>query len=209
MYFCFCNRNIEMAEATKAEKTKQWIIEQTAPILNRKGVAGTAMSDIMEATKLSKGSLYVHFEDKENLSYSAVDYIFEKFLNKAKAAVSKEENAKAKLHSLVDGLSDPLSPAVAGGCPILNFGTEADDTNPIILTKVHKIIKSIQQLIAGIVEQGIRSGEFNKTWNAKEFAIKTFALLEGGVLISRVSGRNDQMKVIIGIIKKEIDSNTL
>ena len=32
------------------------------------------MSDVVEATKLAKGSLYVHFENKEELSYAAVDY---------------------------------------------------------------------------------------------------------------------------------------
>jgi TetR/AcrR family transcriptional repressor of nem operon len=197
-----------MAEKTKAEKTKQWIIEQAAPILNKKGVAGTAMSDIMDATKLSKGSLYVHFEDKEDLSYCAVDYIFQAFEKKIRAACNRQETGKTKLYSLIESLTDPLSPAVPGGCPILNFGTEADDTNPVILDKVYKAIKGVQQTLAAIVEQGIRSGEFKKDWNAKEFAIKTFALIEGGVLISRVSGRRDQMKIIIGIIKNEIDSNT-
>ncbi|HTE27354.1 TetR/AcrR family transcriptional regulator [Flavitalea sp.] len=194
---------------TKAEKTKQWIIEQAAPIFNKKGVAGTAMSDIMEATKLSKGSLYVHFEDKEALSYCAVDYTLDTFIKKAKAAFSHQKTGKAKLYSLIEFLSDPLSPPVIGGCPILNFGTEADDTNPVILDKVYKVIKGIQQTVAGIVEQGIKAGEFDKKWNSKEFAIKSFALIEGGVLISRVSGKSDQMKIIVKMIKNEIDSNTI
>ena len=65
---------------TKAEKTRQFIIEQTAPIFNTKGVAATSINDIMEATKLAKGSLYVHFENKEELSYYAVDYNLKDFI---------------------------------------------------------------------------------------------------------------------------------
>ncbi|RTZ46274.1 TetR/AcrR family transcriptional regulator [Chryseobacterium arthrosphaerae] len=34
---------------------------------NTKGIAATAMSDIMDVTKLSKGSLYVHFDNKDVL----------------------------------------------------------------------------------------------------------------------------------------------
>ncbi|MFA6249149.1 MAG: TetR/AcrR family transcriptional regulator, partial [Mucilaginibacter sp.] len=50
---------------SKGESTKQIIIERATPIFNKKGIFGTSMSDIMEAAKLSKGSLYVHFEDKD------------------------------------------------------------------------------------------------------------------------------------------------
>jgi len=37
----------------KGEQTRQMIIEQSAPIFNKKGIAATAMSDIMDATDLS------------------------------------------------------------------------------------------------------------------------------------------------------------
>ncbi|WP_290795028.1 hypothetical protein [Flavihumibacter sp. UBA7668] len=42
---------------TKGDKTKQFIIEQSAPIFNTKRIAATSMLDNMEATQLSKGSL--------------------------------------------------------------------------------------------------------------------------------------------------------
>jgi TetR/AcrR family transcriptional repressor of nem operon len=44
------------------------------------------------------------------------------------------------------------------------------------------------QLLAKIIEQGIIDGEFKNSWNSKEFGLKTFAVIEGGILISRVSG---------------------
>lgn len=194
---------------TKAEKTRQWIIEQAAPIFNKKGVAGTAMSDIMEATKLSKGSLYVHFEDKDELSLCVVDHTLGTLFAKAAAAVGKHSSAKGKVMAFIDFLSDPLHPPVTGGCPMQNFGNEADDTNPAILKKVESAMKKTQQHIAAIIEQGIRAGEFKKEWNAKEFATKAFALIEGGILISRVSGKSNQMKVIVKMIKTEIEENSI
>jgi len=42
----------------KAEKTRSYIIEKTAPILTLKVTAGTSMNDITEATGLTKGSIY-------------------------------------------------------------------------------------------------------------------------------------------------------
>lgn len=194
---------------TKAEKTKQFIIEKAAPIFMTKGVAGTAMSDIMEATKLAKGSLYVHFENKEELSYSVVDYNLNAFVDRTLAAVSNLKTAKLKLFGMLDFLSDPLNPPVAGGCPMMNFGMEADDTSPVIRDKVCKIIVDVQKFIRETVESGIVSGEFQKDWDARTFATKTYAMIEGGILISRVSGNNDQMNVLVGLMKAEIDANSL
>ena len=191
---------------TKAEKTRQFIIEQSAPIFNTKGVAGTAMSDIMEATKLAKGSLYVHFESKEDLAYCAVDYNLKSLTDKMLGAAGNLKTAKAKLLSMMDFLGNPLNPPIVGGCPMLNFGMEADDTNPIILQKVNKVMDAIQQTTMDLIEEGIQKGEFNNAWNASEFAIKSFAMIEGGILISRISGKRERMKVIINMLKNEIEA---
>jgi len=192
-------------DMTKAQKTKQLIIEKSAPIFNTKGIAATAMSDIMEATKLSKGSLYVHFEDKEALSHAVVDYALQKLVGKISAEINKHTTAKEKLIASVEFLNNPLNPPLPGGCPMLNFGMEADDTNPAVLFKIGKVVKTLQHVTASIIEQGIAAGEFKKNWDAKTFSIKVFALVEGGIMISRVTGKRDQMKIILNIIKDEIE----
>ena len=194
---------------TKAERTKQLIIEKSAPIFNIKGVAGTAMSDIMEATKLAKGSLYVHFENKDELSYAAVDYNLDKLTEKTLATMSKHKTAKGKLFAFTDLYSDPFNPPLVGGCPMLNFGMEADDTNPVIKQKVNKRLQASPKMLTRIIEQGITDGEFKKSWNAIEFGIKMFAMIEGGVLFSRVSGNKEHMNVLINVIKKEIEESSI
>jgi AcrR family transcriptional regulator len=194
---------------TKSERTRQFIIEKSAPIFNRKGIAGTAMSDILDATQLAKGSLYVHFENKEELSYAAVDYNLASLVNKVMAAVDKQKTAKAKLFAYLDVFADPLNPPVTGGCPMLNFGMEADDNDPVVRTKVNAVIEGAQQSIVALVKMGIASGEFRKSWEAREFATKMFALIEGGVMMCRIAKNTKSMRVIIRGLKKEIEEQTL
>jgi len=194
---------------TKAEKTRQFIIEKSAPIFNTKGIAATAMSDIMEATKLAKGSLYVHFENKEELSYAVVDYNLDSLTQKMSEAINRQETYKDKLTAYFDFLSDPLRPPLVGGCPMLNFGMEADDTNPIIRSKVNGLVQLSIKRVTSIIEEGIAKGEFKSDWHAIEFATKGFAMIEGGTLISRVSGSNEQMNIILKAIKKEIEENCI
>lgn len=194
---------------TKGEETRQFIIEKAAPIFNTKGIAATAMSDIMEATKLSKGSMYVHFENKDVLACAAVDHNMKVLGDKLILEVSKSKTAKEELFTYIDFFSNAVNPPLAGGCPLLNFGTEADDTNPVVKEKINKGCNANQQLLASSVTKGIANGEFKPDWNAEDFATIMFAMMEGGHLMSRVSGNNDKMKVITKTLKKMIEENTL
>jgi len=193
----------------KGEATRQFIIEKAAPIFNTKGIAATAMSDIMEATKLSKGSMYVHFENKEVLACAAVDHNMKVLGDKLQLALNKSKTAKEELFTYIDFFSNAVNPPLTGGCPLLNFGTEADDTNPIVKEKINKGIKYNQQILQNSISKGIANGEFKPDWNAEDFAIVIFAMMEGGHLMSRMSGSNDKMKIITKTLKKIIEENTL
>lgn len=194
---------------SKAEKSRQYIIEKTAPLFNTKGVAGTAVSDIMQATQMAKGSLYVHFENKEELTYCAVDWNLQQFIDRVSAETEKFDSPKAKFFGMLDYLGDPLNPPVQGGCPMMNFGMESDDTSPVIRNKVYETICIVQQYMIDILEEGVKTGAFNADWNYKEFAIKAYAMVEGGILVARVSQNITQMQVLINLLKRELTEQTL
>ncbi|WP_347052582.1 TetR/AcrR family transcriptional regulator [Flavobacterium olei] len=189
---------------TKGEETRQFIIEKAAPIFNTKGIAATSMSDIMEATKLSKGSMYVHFENKDVLACAAVDHNMKILNGKLEAEITKAKTAKDQLFAYIDFFSNPINPPVIGGCPLLNFGMEADDTNPVVKEKVNRVIQRGQSLLTSIIEKGISEREFNPNGKAAELATVIFAMLEGGHLMSRMSGNNESMKTIVATLKKMI-----
>ena len=194
---------------TKGEETKQFIIEQAAPIFNTKGIAATAMSDILEATKLSKGSLYVHFDNKDALAASAVDYNMNMLVSNVRDAVNSYTHPKDKLFAYLEVFRNPTEHPVKGGCPIINFGSEADDTNDDIRKKVSGVIEGGETRIATIIEQGIKEGFFNPEWNAREFATFMFSSIEGGIIISRITGDNHKMRIIIRNIKKMIEEQVI
>ncbi len=191
---------------SKGEQTKQMIIERSAPIFNKKGITATAMSDIMGATKLSKGSLYVHFGDKEVLARTVVNYNLELLMKKLMASINRFDHPKDKLFAYIDAYRNPLDPPVAGGCPMLNFGMEADDQNEVVREQVAAMINRSQNLISDIIIEGIKQGIFKADWNYQEFATLMFAMIEGGILISRTTRKYDKMAVIHRNLKKMIEA---
>jgi len=190
---------------SKGEDTRQFIIEKAASLLNQKGIAGTAISDIMEATSLAKGGIYRRFESKEEIACEAFSYLFRRLHDRITTEIRDRSSARDKLYAIFDLYHDHLVLARNGGCPLLNFGTEVDDTDPVIREQVARGIKAIQHCFSQIVSDGIRQEEFNSSVNADAFGVKMFNLLEGSILACRVMNSKQQMKQVTDMLKKEID----
>ena len=190
----------------KAERTKQFIIEQAAPIFNSKGMAGTTIDDILAATKMAKGGIYGNFENKEEISIASVDFIFGKVSAKNYAVISKEKTAVKKLFAFIDLRENPLDPFIEGGCPILNFGVDSDNTNPTVKKKVKAMIDGSMALFIDILKQGIADGELSAQLNPEDYCLKVLVMLEGATLISRVTDSAKPMHTVIKMLKSELNS---
>jgi TetR/AcrR family transcriptional repressor of nem operon len=189
---------------TKSEKTRQFIIEQSAAIINKKGVAGTAISDLMEATKLAKGGIYGNFENKEEICVEVFNYLTSKVSAGLDRAVASKTTSREKLFAILDYYHNELASGENGGCPLLNFGIEADDTNPDLRQRVAKAAKRSQQRFQKLIEEGIERGEFHKKTDAELFATRMFAMIQGAIFTTRVSNSKAFMKTIVDVLKKEI-----
>src|SRR5687768_15268339 len=106
---------------TKAERTRQFIVEKTAPIFNMKGYAGTSLSDLTEATGLTKGSIYGNFANKDEVALAVFDYNLSLLNNGLGTAISGGANAVDKLLNMVNFYRSQFKSSMSrGGCPILN-----------------------------------------------------------------------------------------
>lgn len=168
-------------------------------------MAGTSINDIVEATCLTKGSVYGNFESKDEICLEAFDYLAKRVGADMSQAMSRATTNREKLGALLDYYINNVMAENNYGCPLMNFGIEADDTNPAVKVKVNKAILTTQNLFARIVRAGIETGEFKKTVNADAFAIKAFAMIEGGMWIARLQGSPKQMQVIIDSLRQEIN----
>jgi AcrR family transcriptional regulator len=192
---------------SKAERTKNWIIQQSASLINKKGMAGTSVSDIMEVTKMAKGGIYGNFENKDEICIESFKYLTDCSGRQLDEAVAKGETAKARFYSLLDFYKS--NKIHEGGCPILNFGVEADDTHPQMNEQVKKVIRRAQKRIYDIVSKGVDEGEISPDIHPKNFSIKIFALIEGAILCRKILGNDEQMKIVIASIKSEFESYLL
>ena len=188
----------------KAEKTKRFIIEKSASIINRKGMAGTSLTDIMKATKLAKGGIYGNFENKDEICVESFLYLTKDLANRLDTAVLQGKTAKAKFFNLLEVYKGIKN--LEGGCPILNFGVESDDTHPGMKENVKKAIRSSQKRIFDILSNGIANNEISPAMDAKSCSIKFFAMIEGGILCRNVLDSEEQMRIVLESIRTEFET---
>jgi AcrR family transcriptional regulator len=194
---------------TKAERTKQFILETAAPIFNQKGISGANIDDVLAAAKLTKGCLYGHFENKEDLALQVVDFMLQNNGEKLLQTISKGKTARAKVFAFLDFYKDPLDTHLSGGCPIFNIAVESDDNFPYIKEKVGGIIRQGQELFISTLKQGIADGEFSDQLDPAVYAFKAVAAVEGAVVMCRTMNTAKPMSGLIKSLKAELNSYAL
>lgn len=192
---------------SKAERTKQFIIEKTAPIFNMKGYSGTSMSDITEATGLTKGSIYGNFENKDEVAIAAFKFNVKRLQDTFAKEIEKQKTFKDKLLVYPRLYSDYYDLRVTqGGCPIINTATEADDTHPVLRKKVENTILAWRDKLADLIQQGITAGEFKaQSIDPERTALTMIAIIEGAVMIAKITGKLSNLSDIMLALHKIID----
>jgi TetR/AcrR family transcriptional repressor of nem operon len=195
-----------VTKQSKAERTRQFIIETTAGIFNTKGYAGTSLADLTEATGLTKGSIYGNFENKEEVALAVFDYN----LSRIKQAIQQHmvqatsNSEKLLVYAVVYG-TFIRAPFLPGGCPILNTAIEADDTNNLLKDKAAKAILEWKKSITDVIKAGIKTGEFLETVEPERSALSIIALIEGGIMIARVTNNPTSLDKILKTVELLID----
>ena len=195
---------------SKADKTKQFIIEKTAALFNSKGYTRTSLSDVSEATGLSKGSIYGNFENRDELALAV--YKFNSGLlrkNLSRSFGDEFPNSIDKLHAFVAFYRKNWHFVFAnGGCPIMNAATESDDTFPNLKNQVKLSFEDWMKNISKIISKGQENGEFNQEINPEEFASLFVMIVEGGILLSKTTSDEKHLNLaldrVLSIINKEI-----
>jgi TetR/AcrR family transcriptional repressor of nem operon len=191
---------------TKAERTKQFILETAAPIFNQKGISGANIDDVLDAAKLTKGCLYGHFEGKEDLALQVVDFMLDNNGKKMMLTINKAKTAKTKVFAFLDFYKDPLETHLKGGCPVFNIAVESDDNFPAIKEKIAGVIRHGQEIFVSILNQGITDGEFSDKLDPAIYAFKAVAAVEGAVVMCRSMNTAKPMAGLLRSLKTELES---
>ncbi len=191
---------------SKADKTRQYIIEKTASVFNAKGYSGTSLSDLTTATGLTKGSIYGNFENKDEVALAAFDYNFAEITKYMKERILATENSIDRLLAYPKVYRNFLTIAfLQTGCPILNTSTEADDTHPILRARAADAVLFWKSSLIKQVKRGVERKEIKLEVNADEVAVVIISLIEGAIMQAKVVGRSTELKIAMEFLERYIN----
>ena len=190
----------------KGEETRREIIRRAAPIFNRKGYSGAALSDLMRATGLEKGGIYRHFESKEELAGDAFDYAWKVAIDARFEGTEEIPNTVDRLKQIVRNFRDRRTGLVSGGCPLLNTAFDSDDGNPRLRAKARQALSSLLDRLQSIAEEGLRRGEVRGNVDSAELATLIASTLEGSIMVSRLQKKEGSRDLAVRHLEEYLET---
>jgi TetR/AcrR family transcriptional repressor of nem operon len=191
----------------KAERTRQFIIEKTAPIFNVKGYTGTSLSDMTEATGLTKGSIYGNFADKDEVALACFEHNYKMVSDSIQAEMDRLTSYRDKLLVYPEVYSNVRKFVFQrGGCPILNTTVEADDTHPGLRALAGQALVNWKDRLQQLIEGGKANGEFKPAVDSERMALTIIALLEGMIVVSKATGNSGYGRAVINSLRELINT---
>lgn len=189
------------------EVTKENILKESGVLFNTQGYKATSISNITDATGYTKGAIYRHFSSKESLEIETLQYLSGLMFSKMRQLIKEQQTAGNKLRAILHYFESYVEiPPISGGCPLLNAAIEADDANPLLREEARKILLLLKGSLVHILQRGIDYQQIRPETDKDFFSTLIIATLEGAIMMSKLSGSNEDMKKMIAHLEKQICS---
>ena len=149
-----------MRDAKESEVRRLEIMNAAMQLFMEKGYTNTTTQDIVDKVNISRGLLYYHFKNKEDILYCLVEQYSEKLLKDIyQITFAKDKSAIEKVRGFIDA-------TIISSERISVEGTELQKTvdleeNRYMIDKLsHKLIKKLTIYFEKIIRQGIEEQSF-------------------------------------------------
>ena len=143
----------------KAERPGE-IIDAALELFVAKGFMATRLDEVAKHAGVSKGTLYLYFENKEALFKAVVETLVVPEIERTEQQIQAFDGSASELISqLVKQWWASVGESQLCGLPKLII-SEAGNFPELASFYVEQVIGRIRRVIAGLINRGIESGEF-------------------------------------------------
>lgn len=165
-------------------RTKRKIFEIAMKLFSEKGYDATSIEEITATVGVAKGTLYYHFNSKEEIFNFLVEEGMKLLKNSIEIKTSKSKTTKDKIKAIIliqikgivkyDNMLSIIFSQLYGN----------ESKNKLCQDKVNEYIEVIEK----IINEGVEKGEINKC-NSKLMAYTIFSLTSSIMMYKRQTGK--------------------
>jgi AcrR family transcriptional regulator len=164
-----------------SEERKAQILEAAKETFTERGFHKTRMSDIAEASGLSKGALYWYFESKDAIILNLLEKVFEPELQDLQSLLEDNRSAEERLLIYAERGAEDIIKMLKWMPLVYEFFVLAFRRD-VIKTFISTFYKKNMKLLESLIQSGIDAGEFQGI-DAAEAAIAMGSAIEGTVML--------------------------
>lgn len=195
-------RDVKDPEIRRAE-----IMDASMLLFMEKGYANTTTQDIVDKVNISRGLLYYHFKNKEDILYCLVERYSVKLLRDIHVIVNDDDKtAIEKIRAFIDA-------TIISTDNVSAEGTELQKTvdlkeNRYMLDKLsHKLIEKLTIYFERIINQGISEKVFSVKYPSEtaEFLMTAYVFVSNNIGIK--TSKKEPVKDYLNAFKIMLEQN--
>lgn len=195
-------RDVKDPEIRRAE-----IMDAAMLLFMEKGYANTTTQDIVDKVNISRGLLYYHFKNKEDILYCLVERYSEKLLRDIYVIVNDDDKtAIEKIRAFIDATIISTDNVSAEGTELQK--TVDLEENRYMLDKLsHKLIEKLTIYFERIINQGISEKVFSVKYPSEtaEFLMTAYVFVSNNIGI--ITSKKEPVKDYLNAFKIMLEQN--
>ncbi|WP_246158657.1 TetR/AcrR family transcriptional regulator [Reyranella soli] len=162
------------------------------------GYNGTSLPDLLEATKLSRGSLYAAFGDKHGLFLRALDRYIDDSLTRLDTELDPRKNALAGIRVCLAGYVERASGVGARrGCLVVATAMELAGHDTEVEQRIRRFFKAMETRLTSALTRARAEGELVDGVEPATVARLLVCLVEGMRVVSKTSSDRSASQAVV------------
>lgn len=202
-----------MRDVKEPEIRRTEIMDAAMILFMEKGYTNTTTQDIVDKVNISRGLLYYHFKNKEDILYCLVERYSERLLKDIYSIVYDEDkSAIEKIRSFID-ITIISSQNITAEDTVLQKTVELKENQYMIDKLSHKLVEKLTVYFETIINQGIEEKNFFVKYPAEtaEFLMTAYVFVSNNMSIkySKKEPVNNYLNAFKKMLEQSLNAKSL
>ena len=168
------------------------LLDQAVAVFRRKGLSGTSMLDLAEATGVQRGSLYNAYRNKEQIFLLAFERYAVSFTEAASRALAAPDARQALIAFFDVAIDNIASSGPSMGCLTTKVITEAGAVGERVQRRLRALLEELEAAVRSTLERNGMEGQLTLEPAAAAQVVITFT--RGLAVMERVYRDRGQLR---------------
>jgi AcrR family transcriptional regulator len=182
------------------------VLDAAIRVFSERGYHGTSISDLTEATKLTQGSLYKAFKDKQGIFLAAFDRYRTQRVEKMRQAIGESGSGLQRLRNALRFYVDSAQGAQGRqGCLVVGSMAELSTFDPEVARHIASALERNEAMLADLIRQGQEDGSISIYVDRAAGARMLLCLAQGMRVVGKTGRSRAAMQAAVDAAMKTFD----